>query len=100
MLVEEKGSVIVIDDVRGNLRIKLPIVVSQKVKREWRRTGATGLEARGGQDYIPRKFPAVRSEYDAVPSLLLRWRFKSCHDSLCVLNISGAPLGSTSTQMN
>lgn len=43
MLAEEKGSVVVIDDVGGNLRTKLPVVASQKVRR---RTESTGLQAR------------------------------------------------------
>ena len=39
MLAEEEESVVVIDDVGGNLRTKLPVVASQKVWREWQRTG-------------------------------------------------------------
>jgi len=83
----------------GNLRTKLPVVASQKVWRKWRKTGVHKIAGKRGQDYIPRKFPAVRSEYDAVPGLLLRWRFKSCHDSLCVLNVSGCLLA-PSRQVN
>ena len=97
MLAEEEESVVVIDDrqfedkiARRSLSKSLAQVAQNRVHK---------IAGKRGQDYIPRKFPAVRSEYDAVPGLLLRWRFKSCHDSLCVLNVSGCLLA-PSRQVN
>ena len=63
--------------------------LSKSVERVADKLGPQDCRQRGIKIYIPRKFPAVRSEYDAVLGLLLRWRFKSCHDSLWVLNVSG-----------
>jgi hypothetical protein len=89
MLVEEKGSVVVIDDVGGNLRTKLPRRSLSKSLAGVAENRVHRIAGKRVKITYPESSLPVRSEYDAVPGLLFGWRFKSCHDSLCVLNVSG-----------
>jgi hypothetical protein len=88
MLAEEKGSVAVIDDVGGNLRTKLLRRGLSKSLARVAENRVLRITSKRVMITYPESSLLVRSEYDAVPGLLLRWRFKSCHDSLCVLNVS------------